>query len=159
MISTSDLRKPDDAMQLPSRTKVIPNPAASHQTAHRRQVTIRAIQVILGAAWFFDGLLQLQPHMFTSAFVTNVLEPSAQSQPGIIAWMVSANVHLLSTERVNLFEADFLMNHCAVAITSSGSAGDPTSCNGTSSGLLIQTAPGRSGGAGALRTKRSGWAA
>ena len=47
--------------------------------------------------------------------------------------------------RVNFSEAEFLGNHCVVAVSSLGS--------------LIQTAVGSAGGWGGLRTKRSGWAA
>jgi uncharacterized protein YjbI with pentapeptide repeats len=53
----------------------------------------------------------------------------------------------LTTAPVNLVGAGFCGNHCVVAVSSS------------SSGLLIQTAAGSFGGAGGLRTKRSGWAA
>jgi hypothetical protein len=61
-----------------------------------RLVSIRTMQVALGAAWFFDGLLQLQPRMFTRAFVTQVLEPSAQGQPAWLARLVSTNAHLIA---------------------------------------------------------------
>ena len=49
------------------------------------------------------------------------------------------------TAPVNLYEADFVENHCVVAVSSSGS--------------LIHATVGSTGGSGALRTKRSGWAA
>jgi hypothetical protein len=47
--------------------------------------------------------------------------------------------------RVNFSEADSFGNYCVVAVSCFGS--------------LIQTAVGRAGGAGGLRTNRSGWAA
>jgi AraC-like DNA-binding protein len=54
----------------------------------------------------------------------------------------------IGAARVNLSEGGSIRNHCVVAVSSSGS--------------LIQTAPGSAGGSGGLRTKRSGcwaWAA
>ena len=45
--------------------------------------------------------------------------------------------------RVNLYEADLFRNHCVV--------------EGSSLGSLIQAMVGMAGGAGGLRTKRSGW--
>jgi len=52
---------------------------------------------------------------------------------------------VLTTARVNLSEAEFLGNHCVVAVSSFGS--------------LIHTAVGSAGGVGGLRTKRSGCSA
>ena len=47
-----------------------------------------AIQVLLGLLWLLDGLLQLQPDMFTSRFAREVILPAAQGQPGFIAWPI-----------------------------------------------------------------------
>lgn len=63
----------------------------------QRPSSLRSIQIGLGGLWLLDGLLQLQPHMFTSAFVAQVLEPSSQGQAGWISWLVGANAHLVST--------------------------------------------------------------
>jgi len=51
----------------------------------------------------------------------------------------------IEAARVNLCEADFLVNHCVVAVSSFGS--------------LIHATVGSAGGVGGLRTNRSGWAA
>lgn len=40
-----------------------------------------SLSLILGALWLFDGLLQLQPQMFTSNFPAQVLLPSFQILP------------------------------------------------------------------------------
>jgi hypothetical protein len=37
---------------------------------------VRPLQLALGGLWLLDGLLQLQPHMFSDAFVTQVLDPT-----------------------------------------------------------------------------------
>lgn len=47
------------------------------------------LQRILGFIWFIDGLLQLKPQMFTQSFVSQVVLPVAQSQPGWIAHSVN----------------------------------------------------------------------
>ncbi len=52
-------------------------------------------------------------------------------------------VHQFTPARVNLFGADFLVNHCVVVLSSSG-------------GSLIHATVGSSGGVGGLATKRSG---
>jgi methionine-rich copper-binding protein CopC len=45
----------------------------------------RAGQIALGVIWLADGLLQLQPYMFTDSLVTQILSPVAAGQPGVIA--------------------------------------------------------------------------
>lgn len=56
----------------------------------------RLTQRILGAIWLLDGLLQLKPAMFTQAFVTGVILPSAEGQPRAIADLVDFAAHLVS---------------------------------------------------------------
>jgi hypothetical protein len=48
-------------------------------------ITRRRLQVILGCIWFLDGLLQLQPYMFTRGFALNVIAPAANGQPAFVA--------------------------------------------------------------------------
>lgn len=52
----------------------------------------------LGAAWLLDGALQLQPFMFTQGFVSQVLAPSADGQPAIVADLIRAGVHLFALQ-------------------------------------------------------------
>ncbi len=61
-------------------------------------LSTRAAQVILGGAWLLDGLLQLQPRMFTQAFVTQVLLPSAQGQPPWLGSLIDANARFVATD-------------------------------------------------------------
>ncbi len=66
-------------------------------TARRpRPITARTIQIALGVIWILDGLLQLQPKMFGQTFVTGVLDPAAQGQPGFVAWPLTHMAHLIS---------------------------------------------------------------
>jgi hypothetical protein len=52
---------------------------------HGSKITRRGIQIALGLMWFLDGVLQLQPQMFTSAFAHNVIAPAASGQPDWIS--------------------------------------------------------------------------
>ncbi|MDA8442057.1 MAG: hypothetical protein M0Z55_06740 [Peptococcaceae bacterium] len=54
------------------------------------------LQRILGIIWFIDGILQLKPQMFTQAFVSQVILPVAQSQPGWIAHSVNWAASIIS---------------------------------------------------------------
>lgn len=48
-------------------------------------ISRRTVQFVLGALWFLDGILQLQPLMFSNQFITSMILPMAQSQPAWIA--------------------------------------------------------------------------
>ncbi|HEX4108380.1 MAG TPA: hypothetical protein VHX88_09620 [Solirubrobacteraceae bacterium] len=59
----------------------------------RVRVTRRGVQIALGAVWLLDGLLQFQHFMYTHTFVTSVLEPNAQGQPGVIGSPIGTFAH------------------------------------------------------------------
>ncbi len=44
----------------------------------------KALQRVLGVLWLIDGLLQLQPQMFTMNMVNGVMKPMLVGQPGFI---------------------------------------------------------------------------
>ena len=44
----------------------------------------KALQRVLGILWLIDGLLQLQPQMFTMNMVNGVMRPMLQGQPALI---------------------------------------------------------------------------
>jgi hypothetical protein len=56
----------------------------------------RILMMCLGGLWLLDGILQLQPAMFTGAFVSTVLAPNLQGQPAFIATLVAFGIHLFS---------------------------------------------------------------
>ena len=56
----------------------------------------RQLQLTLGALWLFDGVLQLQPSMFTQRFADQVVVPAASGQPGWVAWPVLHSAHLIA---------------------------------------------------------------
>lgn len=43
----------------------------------------KTLQRILGVLWLIDGLLQLQPQMFTMNMVNGIMKPMLQGQPGL----------------------------------------------------------------------------
>ena len=60
-------------------------PASSKRTpTERLRITRRGVQIALGFIWLLDGLLQFQSFMYTHAFITEVIEPTASGQPGFI---------------------------------------------------------------------------
>ena len=44
----------------------------------------KALQRVLGVLWLIDGLLQLQPLMFTGNMINGIMRPMLQGQPGVI---------------------------------------------------------------------------
>ncbi len=50
----------------------------------------RWLRIALGLSWLADGLLQLQPPMFTRAFVATVLTPAAMGNPAPVAGLITA---------------------------------------------------------------------
>ncbi|MDA8296430.1 MAG: hypothetical protein M0004_07590 [Actinomycetota bacterium] len=66
----------------------------------------RRIQLALGILWLLDGVLQLQPSMFSRTFVTTVLLPSAAGSPGFVAGPISEAARLLAP-RIVVFNALF----------------------------------------------------
>jgi hypothetical protein len=71
------------------------DPVAAGSTGPRRtrestagRVTRRHLQVALGVLWLLDGVLQLQPFMFSSRFADQVIAPVAAGQPAWVAWPV-----------------------------------------------------------------------
>jgi hypothetical protein len=62
------------------------------------RLTVRTVQIALGVLWIGDGLLQLQPSMFTAAFGDRVLAPSASGQPTVIAGPMHDLVHLVARQ-------------------------------------------------------------
>ena len=69
----------------------------SNTTSDEHTINYRRIlQIILGLLWIGDGLLQLQPKMFTSQFATQVLAPMAQGQPTYIGHVIRSVSNLIA---------------------------------------------------------------
>src|ERR1700720_284831 len=43
----------------------------------------KTLQRILGVLWLIDGLLQLQPLMFTGNMINSIMKPMLNGQPGL----------------------------------------------------------------------------
>ncbi len=54
----------------------------------------RFLLVGLGILWIMDGILQMQPGMFTRGFVTNVLSPVMSGQPSWVVSLMQEGIHL-----------------------------------------------------------------
>jgi hypothetical protein len=59
-------------------------------------VTRRGVRIALGGFWILDGLLQLQPSMFTSDFPSQVLAPTGDGQPWFVARPVELSAGLIA---------------------------------------------------------------
>lgn len=64
----------------------------------RRLISRQGLRRALGALWLLDGLLQLQPSMFTSNLITGIMtgimQPATQGQPGLVADMIQPLINL-----------------------------------------------------------------
>lgn len=64
----------------------------------------RTLRRILGAIWIIDGLLQLQPQMFTMNMINGVMIPMLQDQPPFIArnllWITDITAQNLTTVNI-----------------------------------------------------------
>jgi hypothetical protein len=67
----------------------------------RRSLDSR-LRTALGAFWLLDGLLQLQPFMFTRHFAADVIAPAAGGQPRFVAGPVHWAAHLIAAQPVLL---------------------------------------------------------
>jgi len=79
------------------------------------RLTGRTVQLALGILWIGDGLLQLQPTMFTTAFADRVLAPAASGQPAVIAWPIHELAHLVAL-RPSGFNAVFAAAQLLIGI-------------------------------------------
>jgi hypothetical protein len=82
--------------------------AAVSQSWSQRRTTVsaspvdarRALQLSLAGLWLLDGVLQLQPFMFTKDFARTVLAPSANGNPAFIAAPITSIAHLVAAHSV-----------------------------------------------------------
>ena len=80
--------------------------AARSRSAIR--VTPRRVQIVLGVLWLLDGLLQLQPYMFSHNFLSQMITSMAASQPAFIQWTINTAVTIATPYRVE-FNAMFAL--------------------------------------------------
>lgn len=73
---------------------------AGEAGGRQRPAPARSLQVALGAMWLLDGALQLQPFMFRHAFATQIIEPNAAGQPGIVGEPILWMAHHVASHAV-----------------------------------------------------------
>ena len=86
---------------LPAITRARPRETPTGDSG-RTRVTRRHIQVALGVLWLLDGMLQLQPFMFSREFAAKVIAPSAAGQPAWVAWPVHQAASMIGAHPVAL---------------------------------------------------------
>lgn len=79
-------------------------PSTASASRSRTTSFPRKLQVALGLIWLLDGALQCQSFMFHKTFVTQIVEPNAVGQPGIVAQPITWMSHLVEP-RVAAFNA------------------------------------------------------
>lgn len=75
----------------------------------------RVVQVLLGLVWLADGALQLQPAMFGRAFVTGVLLPSANGNPGPLAAAIRALAYFVEPH-IAVWNALFAITQLVIGV-------------------------------------------
>ncbi len=102
-----------EARSRPTRSSD-PWPAWSPPT-DRSLLTRRSLRFALGILWLLDGLLQLQPYMFTKGFAQQIITPVAAGQPFFVAAPVRWNAALIGTHPA-LFNSVFAGVQLALGI-------------------------------------------
>jgi hypothetical protein len=64
------------------------------------RITRRGVQITLGCIWLLVGLLQFQSFMYTHAFLTQVIEPTAAGSPSFIANPILTFAHFYGHDQV-----------------------------------------------------------
>jgi hypothetical protein len=64
------------------------------------RVTRRGLQIAVGLLWTLDAFLQMQPYMFTRKFAADVLAPSADGQPAVVAAPIHVAVAVVTAHPV-----------------------------------------------------------
>jgi hypothetical protein len=59
-------------------------------------LTRRGVQIGLGIVWVLDGLLQMQPYMFTTNFARQIVAPTAQGQPTWVGEPINFFVNIIA---------------------------------------------------------------
>jgi hypothetical protein len=60
----------------------------------------RTLRLGLGILWLLDGLLQMQPGMFTMDMVSTIMQPAATGQPGWLQSLITWSIRLVTPHLV-----------------------------------------------------------
>jgi hypothetical protein len=69
----------------------------------------------LGLVWLLDAALQFQLYMFTSSFVTNIIEPAAAGNPSFLASSMTWAAHLMQ-QHIAIYNALFATTQLLIAL-------------------------------------------
>ena len=69
----------------------------------------------LGLVWLLDAALQFQPYMFTSSFVTDIIEPAAAGNPSFLAGSITWAAHLMG-QHIAIYNAIFATTQLLIAV-------------------------------------------
>jgi hypothetical protein len=103
---------PQDSL---SKSGPLPTSRALFLKGKRMTLSKQSLCYALGLVWLLDGLLQLQPYMFTTGFADQIIAPSASGQPGFVAAPVMWGARLILTHPV-LFDALFASVQIALGV-------------------------------------------
>ena len=92
-----------------------PSSVARTRAVSAVRITPRSIQVALGVVWLIDGLLQLQPFMFSNNFLSQTITSMASGQPGIIQQTITWAVQLARPYRIE-FNALFALTQLVIGL-------------------------------------------
>jgi len=92
--STLELQDREAESRLTRSPDPTPTPPTSPPTG-RSLLTRRTLRFTLGVLWLLDGILQLQPYMFTKGFAHQIIAPVAAGQPFFVASPVRWNAALI----------------------------------------------------------------
>lgn len=73
----------------------------------------KALQRVLGLLWLIDGLLQLQPQMFTMNMVNGIMKPMLQGQPGLVEPSLQ---FVVNQTTLHLIEVNLLIAFVQIAL-------------------------------------------
>jgi len=74
-----------------------------------------SLQLCLGLLWLLDAALQFQPYMFSPFFVTQVILPAADGNPGVIASSITWAGHAM-LPHVAVYNAIFAVIQLLIAV-------------------------------------------
>ncbi|MHB8430819.1 MAG: hypothetical protein ACYDDZ_09870 [Acidimicrobiales bacterium] len=83
--------------------------------AGRLGVSGRAVQIALGVLWIIDAILQFQPKMFGTDFISMVVVPNAAGQPAAIGSSITHMSNFLSRD-VALWNTVFGLTQLAIGL-------------------------------------------
>jgi hypothetical protein len=75
----------------------------------------RGLQIALGIVWLLDAALQFQPFMFGRGLATQIIEPTAAGNPGLVARPLLWSAHLMAAHPVAC-NAAFAVVQLAIAV-------------------------------------------